>query len=234
MQDALRDKRPDRQTAATTVYHSLKRDIVNGLLPPGEKLQIEQIAGRYSVGTNPVREALNRLSAERLVDREDLRGFFVPPLSLPFFRELVKTRCWLEGKALAESIQNRTDAWEDAIVVANHRLQRTPPQLTEMVGDTRVATINAEWETRHRALHRALIANCGSSILLSFCDSLMVQNERYRHIAMANSYPRRRNNEEHQEIVDAALNGRSDEAVRCLTVHYERTLEIFEKSFSAD
>lgn len=234
MNDALTERKTEKQTAATVVYHALKRDIILGLLGPGDKLQIDQIAARYGAGTNPVREALNRLSAERLVEREDLRGFFVPPISITFFRELVKTRCWLEGKALAESIARRTDDWEDAIVLANHRLQRTPPQLSETVGETTVMTVNPEWEDRHRALHRALIANCGSSILLAFCDDMMVQNERYRHIAMTHSYPRRRNNEEHQKIVDATLGGNSDEAVECLTEHYQRTLQIFEQNFCAD
>lgn len=234
MDDALTDKKTEKRTAATSVYHALKHDIVLGLLEPGDKLQIDQIASRYGAGTNPVREALNRLSAERLVDREDLRGFFVPPISLTFFRELVKTRCWLEGKALSESILHRNDAWEDAVVLANHRLQRTPPQLSEVVGETTVMIVNPEWELRHSALHRALIGNCGSSILLTFCDDMMVQNERYRHIAMSHSYPRRRNNEEHQEIVNATLNGNVDEAVHCLTQHYQLTLHIFENNFSTN
>lgn len=232
MDDATTEKKLEKQTAATSVYHALKRDIVQGLLGPGDKLQIDQIASRYGAGTNPVREALNRLSAERLVDREDLRGFFVPPISIAFFRELVKTRCWLEGKALSESIIHRNEAWEDAIVLANHRLQRTPPQVSEVVGETAVITINPEWELRHSALHRALIANCGSSIVLTFCDDMMIQNERYRHIAMAHSFPRRRNNDEHQEIVDATLHGNIDHAVDCLTHHYQLTLKIFEKTFA--
>lgn len=65
-----------------------------------------------------MREALNRLSSERLVDREDLRGFFVPPISLEDFRDIVHNRCWFEGKPLAESIRNRTEVWEDAMILA--------------------------------------------------------------------------------------------------------------------
>lgn len=219
-------KRAEKETAGTFVYHALKRDIVQGVLVPGEKLQIEQIAARYSVGTNPVREALNRLSSERLVDREDLRGFFVPPISLQHFRELVKTRCWLEGRALEESIRNRTDDWEDAIILTNHRLRRTPLCLRDEGDDGTVD--NTEWEERHRAFHRALIANCGSRPLLGFCDDLMIQIERYRYISMANSYPRRRSVEEHQGIVDATLDGDIVLAVERLTAQYKLTLQIFE------
>ncbi len=223
-------KRSEKGTSSTFVYHALKRDIVRGVLEPGEKLQIEQVASRYSVGTNPVREALNRLSAERLVDREDLRGFFVPPISVSLFRELVKTRCWLEGKALEESIRNRTEEWEDAIILANHKLARTPILLPDESG---APVDNSEWEERHRAFHRALIANCGSRPLLGFCDDLMIQIERYRHISMANSYPRRRSVEEHQGIVDATLDGNIPLAVERLTAQYQLTLKVFEETTGA-
>src|SRR5690606_32275483 len=110
-------RKVERETTATIVYNALKHDIVHGILPPGHKLLIDQLSERYGIGTNPVREALNRLSSELLVDRVDQRGFSVPPISLEDFRDIVNTRCWVEGKALEESIRNRTEAWEDAIIL---------------------------------------------------------------------------------------------------------------------
>jgi GntR family carbon starvation induced transcriptional regulator len=225
-------RRVEKETAATTVYNALKRDIVRGVLEPGHKLLIDQIAERYSAGTNPVREALNRLSSERLVDREDLRGFFVPPISLEDFRDIVQTRCWVEGKALAESIHNRTEAWEDALIIATHRLQNTPIHYYEHTEPGMPAPDNSLWEERHRTFHRALIANCGSRHLLRFASELMLFGERYRFISMANSYPRRRSGEEHQAIVDAALAGDIDRAVAALQNQYLLTLTIYEETMS--
>jgi len=225
-------RRIEKETAATTVYHALKRDIVRGTLAPGEKLLIDQIALRYSAGTNPVREALNRLSSERLVDRVDLRGFFVPPISLEEFRDIVQNRCWVEGKALTDSIRNRTEAWEDAIILATHRLQNTPIQYFEYTEPGMQPPDNNLWEERHRNYHRALIANCGSRHLLRFADELMVLSERYRFISMANSYPRRRSVDEHQTIVDAALAGDTDKAVAALQGQYLLTLTIYEETMS--
>ncbi|NVP56938.1 GntR family transcriptional regulator [Mycoplana rhizolycopersici] len=227
-------RRVEKETAATTVYHALKRDIVHGVLEPGHKLLIDQIAERYSAGTNPVREALNRLSSERLVDREDLRGFFVPPISLDDFRDIVRTRCWVEGKALEESIRNRTEAWEDAIILANHRLQNTPIHYYEHTEPGMPPPDNSPWEERHRTFHRALIANCGSRHLLRFADELMLLGERYRFISMANSYPRRRSVDEHQAIVDAALAGDTKRAVEALQGQYQLTLKIYEETMSGE
>jgi len=100
----LIEKTTEKMTAATAVYQELRQDLLKGEFKPGQRLQIDALAERYDVGTNPVREALNRLSSERLVDRHDQRGFFVPPISIDGLRELVKTRCWLETVAVQESI----------------------------------------------------------------------------------------------------------------------------------
>ena len=43
---------------------------------------------RYEIGATPLREALNRLSAEELVRREEQRGFRVAPVSLSDLAEL--------------------------------------------------------------------------------------------------------------------------------------------------
>lgn len=222
--DAAEVKR-DKTTAATLVYRELRRDILQGRLKPRQKLLIEALADHYQVGANPVREALNRLSSERLVDREEQRGFFVPPLSLAHFRELVTTRCWLEARALEESIANRSDAWEERIVVAFHRLSRTPFKAPASEGQGE----NHEWETRHRIFHEALIANCGSSWLLKFCGELMDQVERYRYISMTTTYPRRDSNEEHRLIMEATLDGDAATATRRLVAQYQLTLKLLEE-----
>jgi GntR family transcriptional regulator, carbon starvation induced regulator len=218
------ERRSDKTTAATLVYHELRRDILQGVLKPGQKLQIDTISTHYGVGANPVREALNRLSSERLVDREDQRGFFVPPLSLDHFRELVKTRCWLEPLALREAVANRTDAWEDQVVLTFHRLSRTPFQSANPTGHD-----NSEWEARHRAFHEALIAACGSSWMLKFCREIMDQVERYRYISMTSTYPRRDSNEEHRLIMEAALNGDAPLACDRLVAQYQLTLRLLEE-----
>lgn len=223
------DDKREKITNATLVYRELRRDILQGWLKPGRKLRIDVLTKHYKVGTNPVREALNRLSSERLVDREEQRGFFVPPLSLTHFRELVITRCWLESRALAESIGNRTDEWEDRIVVAFHRLSRTPFQVPP---ESREA--NLTWESRHRVFHEALISNCGSRWLLRFCGELMDQVERYRYISMTTTYPRRDSNEEHRLIMEATLDGDAETACERLTAQYRLTLKLLEEQSGRD
>src|SRR5690606_29797106 len=83
-------------------YDRIRHDILYGELFPNEKLQIDAISERYGIGAVPVREALNRLSSEGLVDRKSHRGFFVATISMADLEELVKTRVWLETLALEQ------------------------------------------------------------------------------------------------------------------------------------
>jgi DNA-binding GntR family transcriptional regulator len=210
----------DKTTAATLVYQRLRHDILKGDLKPGQKLQIDAISARYEAGANPVREALNRLSSERLVDRKDQRGFFVPEIRIEDFRDLVKTRCLIEGMALEQSIANRTQQWEDSVVLTFHRLSRTPIRMPAEGGD------NSEWEAKHRAFHNALIAACGSNWLIRFCNEMMDHAERYRYISMVGA--RRDSVAEHRRIMEAAIDGDAEAAKRELIAQYMLTLELME------
>lgn len=215
-----------KTTAISRVYEQIRQDIINGLLAPGHKLKIDSMASRYETGVNPVREALSRLSTEGLVEHRDQRGFYVHAMRAAEFRELVKTRCWLDCKALEESISHRDSAWEAALHQAYEALSATPRALEH---EERFYS-NPQWQSRHRAFHLALLANCGSSWLLRYCEDLTNQAERYRALADAKGYQQRNTPDEHRAIMEHALAGRCPEAVALLQQHYLRTLEFVEKA----
>ncbi len=217
-------------TLASTVYDRLRSDILNGMLPPGEKLRAEFLRDRYGVGNSPIREALNRLSVDGLVTRKDQKGFRVATVSEDELAELVKTRCWIEEIALRESLAHGDSAWEENVVLALHRLSRV-----HRSSDRKTYQIDPEWERLHRAFHISLIAGCGSRWLRQFCEQLMDQADRYRLLAVVVSYPRR--NElsrdeamEHEAIKEAVIGRDADQAVRLLCAHYQRTVEIIHRA----
>ncbi|MEI8146931.1 MAG: GntR family transcriptional regulator [Alphaproteobacteria bacterium] len=210
-------------TLASSVTERLRADILSGALAPETKLRIERVCASYSAGASPVREALNRLTAEGLVRQHDQRGFSVAPISLEDLRDLVTTRCRLEAIALTESIARHSASWEEGIVLAFYRLSRTPRSSSPSGYQT-----HPDWEQHHRAFHEALIADCSSTYLRGYCADLRDQADRYRQIAAATVYPRRHESDEHKAIMDAAIAGRTDEAVLALTAHYQTTLSIIE------
>lgn len=208
-------------TRATSVYDELRADLLGGLIEPGNKLAIEALAGRYATSATPLREALNRLVSDGLVERREQRGFVVAGISSADLAEITKTRCWLEEIALRESIAAHTTKWEETLVLAHHRLSRTPRSLSEQRFDD-----NPEWEPLHRAFHRALIAGCGSRWLMAFCEQLADQHHRYRRLSAPRAFSKRNVKTEHQQLMEAALEGRADAAAALLKAHFNRTADI--------
>jgi len=205
-------------------YDRIRRDILSGTLFPDERLQIEAVSERYAIGAVPVREALNRLSSEGLVERRSNRGFCVAPISLGDLSELVQTRIWLETLALRQSIANIDEALEEELVVSFHRLARTQRRIPKEAEKD----LSEEWERLHKNFHMLLLDRCGSSLLLGFCSNLMDQAVRYRNLSM-NSNPSKLRREgaaaEHKAILDAVLDHDADLACRLLEEHYRITLE---------
>ena len=216
--------RTDVLNLSEQAHYRIRSDILTGALLPEEKLQIDAISLRYSIGAVPVREALNRLSTEGLVQRRSNRGFYVAPISQDNLSELVQTRIWLETLALRQSIENIDDALEDALVVSFHRLVKTQRQLPQ----GKENNLSEEWERRHKAFHLLLLGRCGSSLLLEFCSNLMDEAVRYRNLSM-NSNPSKLRREgaaaEHEAILAAVLEHDADRACQLLEDHYRVTLD---------
>jgi len=206
------------QSMTQRAYARLRSDIMSGKLKPGRKLKIEDLRQAYNVGTSPIREALSLLTSDHFVERIDQRGFRVAQTSEQEFGELLKTRCWLEERALRESINNGTQQWEEQVVLANYRLSRIPRSQTQDRFEA-----NSAWEDAHKTFHMVLLSKCGSSMLLRYCEQMYEQNTRYRQLSGSKAYPARDVAEEHSAICDAVLARDSDMACRLLIAHYTHT-----------
>ncbi len=212
-------------TQASTVFDRLQEDILTGQLEPGRKLRLKELIEKYDTGNSPLREALNRLSANGMVVREENRGFRVSPAHNEELLELTRTRCWLEEIALRESIANGDVAWEERIVLAFHWLTRAAQSKDASANRT-----SPEWEEHHQEFHQTLISACNSSILVEFCAQLAKRSYRYRNLAEVIEYRDRHELEEHRELQQAVLNRDADLAVDLLIKHYTVTSEILLES----
>ena len=208
-------------TLATSLYDQMRSDLLAGKLEPGRKLQIEFLADRYQAGNTPIREALNRLTSDGLVERRDQRGFAVAPATASDLREITQTRCWLEAIALRESLAAKSVQWEEDLVLAYHRLSKVPRSPNKEQYEE-----NPEWERLHRAFHRALIGACGSRWLTLFCEQLADQSYRYRQLSVRRIYPKRHELDEHRVIMQAAIDGDADQVIRLITDHYQKTANV--------
>lgn len=207
------------ETLSDVVYRQLRNDILLGVLEPGSRLRFNVLQGRYQVGTSPLREALTRLAAGRLVLQESNRGFRVPPIARDDFADIAKVRRDLECAAIVESVRRGDDAWEERLIIADHRLRRVPR-------DDDAAFVSSEWESHHRAFHLALIAACGSEWTLHFCDLLHDQFDRYRRSVGTDAGSQAPIGRHHALLMKAALARDAEGAGRQLAEHIDQTARL--------
>ena len=89
----------EHQTLNDRAYSEIRKGLITSRFRPGQVLVIRALAEIYGISTTPVREALQRLVAERLLIMLPNRSIAVPGLSVEKFTELVRIRCALEGLA---------------------------------------------------------------------------------------------------------------------------------------
>lgn len=76
------------------VYRELKEQIVSGHFAPGSRLEPAHLAHELAASATPVRDALQRLSGERLVESRHHEGFRQPVLGESDLRDVY---AWLEA-----------------------------------------------------------------------------------------------------------------------------------------
>ena len=217
-----RDDAANARTLASQAHDLLRRDILSGTLAPGQRLRTKDLQARYGLGLSPLRESLQRLSAEGIVVNDAQRGFAVAPVSVAELRDLTVARTALESTMLPMAMQLGSADWEGDIVAAFHRLSRTPlPHDPAAMADASL------WELRHRSFHHALVAGCGSPWLLRLHGQLVDQSERYRKIRILHHLESQAQvrdvNAEHQAVMEAVLRRDAAQAVALMTQHLVAT-----------
>ena len=198
---------------ATEAYERLRSDILSGAIVPGARIHIREQCERLAIGLSPIREALNRLAAQGFVLQTDQRGFTAAPLNVADLTDLTLARTAVNEAALRDAIAHGDDVWEENLLLAHHRLSRTPRQPDEM---------SPEWEQRHQAFHDALVAGCRSGRLRLYCAQLFVMADRYRRVSRVAPGCRDVAGE-HSAILQATLARDANTAVELLHIHVGQT-----------
>jgi GntR family transcriptional regulator, carbon starvation induced regulator len=210
-----------QDAASFNIYRLLRADIVNCRLEPGERLRFDVLRARYDVGVGTLREALSHLVSEGLVRTEAGRGFQVAPVSLADMLDVAEWRVEFEVRAVTQSIRNGDEQWEAEIVTAYHLLSKT-----EVPAVNASAEVRELWVTRHRRFHNALGAACGSPWLLHFRSVLFEQAHRYQRLVGLHGPRNQKKDDDHRELMEAALSRDLERSARVVEQHIRRTVDI--------
>ncbi|MEJ2861612.1 GntR family transcriptional regulator [Actinomycetospora flava] len=102
------DDAPRRQDRTTTFYRQLREDVLAGAFPVGSVLLETTLAERYGGSRTPIREALNLLEHDGLLERA-ARGYRVRSGTPEDVVEIYEARLALESEAAGAAARRSTD-----------------------------------------------------------------------------------------------------------------------------
>lgn len=91
------------------VYQELKADILAGLYGVGARLSVDELAKKHRVSKTPVKEALNALQKEDLVDIIPRVGYFVSQLTVKDIQDIFELRLIVEAASAEMAARTITD-----------------------------------------------------------------------------------------------------------------------------
>ena len=94
----------EEQTSKNAIYVELRRSIIMRHIRPGERFDVEALAKQYKTSVTPVRDALQMLSQDGLVNIKPRSGYFVARTTLKQLRDLLDLRHIMELAAIERAV----------------------------------------------------------------------------------------------------------------------------------
>jgi DNA-binding GntR family transcriptional regulator len=194
---------------ADQVYRSLRADIIHGRYRAGDKLVELELAQRVGTSQGTVREALQRLEREGLVERHMHRATYVTPLDSEAIHELFVIRSTIEGIAMRRAMQYLT--LEDLA-----RLDHLLAAMQESADRQDIAAL-VEYDLE---FHRIICQISRSSVLVNTWQPLYSQIQRF----IVQTHPQYFRDlhslaDTHIVVLDAMRAGNVEAAVQVLQEH---------------
>ncbi len=126
-------------TLSDQAYRALRAEITSGELKPGQRVTERALADHLGVSPTPVREALQRLEHERLIERDAVRSIRVAEPSVARLYELALIEVALRGAAARLAAERATEAEVKAIDFGGDK----PEQRLEVAQDLAWALMNS-------------------------------------------------------------------------------------------
>ena len=200
-----------RRSLGSEVTRVLRRMLIEGRFPPGERLVEESLAKEMGASRTPLREALHRLEQEGLLARRPRGGYVLKPLDPAEVEEAVESRSLLESYAASLAARRATEQ-----VLAG--LERNIAQFEaahRRQDPAALAALNAEF---HAMLARA----AGSRLLIRLLEVLEGMVERISRESATGMEAGCWSLDEHRAILAALRAAEAEAAARAAAGHVRR------------
>jgi DNA-binding GntR family transcriptional regulator len=205
------------------VYQDVRAAIVAMRMEPGEKISEHDLALRYGVSRTPVREAMQRLADEGLVEILPQAGTFVGRIPYDDLPEAMFIRRALECTTAA--------------VAARRATRSQMLSLASVIEQQREAAASNDPNAFHVAdelFHAKLAEIAGYPGVWKLVLQVKTQVDRYRRLTLVMPHRMPAVIEEHDQVLVAIQNSDPDAAAAAMTRHLDAVLPAIEEAGGKD
>lgn len=199
---------------ADFVFETLENDILSGVYSRGDVLTELKLCERLGVSRTPVREALNRLKEQQLVEETSSHSVVVLGISEQDLLDIYNIRLRIEGYATRLCAEKITEEqlFELREIVALQEFY------TERGGAAHIRDTDSRF-------HELVYQYCGSRVLQATLSDLHHKVQRYRKISVEHPDRAHFAMREHADILRALEQHDGDEAERLTVLHIQNAMK---------
>lgn len=188
---------------AELIYERLCQQLQSGRFAPGDKLTLREVSAEFGASLTPVRDALNRLVAERVLEMQANRTIAVPIPLAAEVREVRRIRMEIEGFAAAEAAER----------ISQSELAEVDRFEQEYL-DARKSNDILAMQTSNRNLHFAIYTAARMPFLLEIINMFWLRNGPLQQLLLQSGVSSSERSENHHHTIVEALHNRDSAAAR--------------------
>lgn len=196
------------------VHEGLRKTIISGAIPVGERIVEKEYADRLNISRTPVREALRKLEMEELVEYVPRIGVVVKRITREDVIEIYRIRQHLEVLAAISSMENITS---EEIGEMEKLLDLTEQKNNE--GEIEeVIRLFGEFNSK---IYKTSRMKRLAAMISKFNEYL----QRFRNISISDRERREKALVEHRQILKAIAEKNREDVERIIIKHLDDSLE---------
>ncbi len=208
------EDRKSGQEGRGAVQRGIRQALAAGDMVPGQRLVEQELSETFQVTRSSVREALQELAAEGLVELVPHRGARVRVISVEDAVQITECRAALEGLCAGRAATRATDQDRAALLGIGDAMR-------EAVAQGELQTYSA----LNRRLHETVARVSGQEVAESLLERLNAQMVRYQFRLASRPGRPAQSLPQHLAIIEAVVSGDPAAAERAARAHIDSVIE---------
>ncbi len=213
----------NRLTAKERIYQTLRDWIIEGVLSPNEKLNEAELAEHFSVSRTPVREAIQLLEVQKLVEIQPGKATIVTGIDIKKLREWYLPLAAIQGLAAEMACAKATP-----LDIKDLQKQNDAFASAMQNGTTR------EIQDADAAFHNRILEIAGNQYLTDFSETLFLHVQRIEHTYFQKQSESAGLVQAHQGIIDAIAGSDPTAAGERMKRNWLQTMALYEETLFTD